>query len=119
MYLTRRRKGSQEDELLAYWRKANHIRGWFERNTYTGFINNCEYHPISRDDLACLRKDCLLVKSDPEQAPEVLSTQEGFFFGSTDYDDEYFESTDRTIEMITEVLNTISNDDELFYHAWW
>lgn len=49
MYLTCRAKsGSSEHELLAYWRKANHIHGWFERNATDGCIENCEYYPVCR-----------------------------------------------------------------------
>lgn len=46
MYLTKRRPGTEGAELLAYWRKANHIHGWFERNTTDGYIENCELYCI-------------------------------------------------------------------------
>ncbi|MEG0303961.1 hypothetical protein, partial [Gordonibacter sp.] len=77
MYLTRKAKGGNaEHELLAYWRKANHIHGWFERNTTDGYIENCEYYPVCRQDLVCLMDDCRLVKNDRFLAPKLLPVQE-------------------------------------------
>ena len=38
MWLTKRKKVTQEDELM-YWRKANQIRGWFCNNV-DGFTDN-------------------------------------------------------------------------------
>ena len=110
MYLTRRAKGENaEHELLAYWRKANHIHGWFERNTSDGYIETCEYYP-----------DCRLVEDDRFLAPELLPVQEGFFFGAFGYEDDYYtQCIDETVSMLERVLKETGEDDELFYHAWW
>lgn len=121
MYLTRRAKGQNaEHELLAYWRKANHIHGWFERNTTDGYIENCECYPVCRQDLVCLMDDCRLVKDDRFLAPKLLPVQDGFFFGSFGYGDEYYtDCIDQTISMLERVLEESGEDEELFYHAWW
>lgn len=121
MYLTRKAKGGNaEHELLAYWRKANHIHGCFERNTTDGYIENCEYYPVCRQDLVCLVNDCRLVKDDRFLAPKLLPVQEGFFFRAFGYGDEYYtDCIDQTIGMLERVLEETSEEDELFYHAWW
>ncbi len=120
MYLTKRRRGSEDDrELVAYWRKANQIHGWFERNTCDGYIENCECYPVCIGDLECLMADCRLVMEKPGCAPQVLPTTEGFFFGGASYDDCYFENVQATIEQIGRVIADAAEDDELFYHAWW
>ena len=88
MYLTKRRRGSEDDrELVAYWRKANQIHGWFERNTCDGYIENCECYPVCIGDLECLMADCRLVMEKPGCAPQVLPTTEGFLFVGASYDD--------------------------------
>ena len=120
MYLTKRRKGnSEEAELVGYWRKANQIHGWFERNVAHGYIENCEMYPVCLDDLNCLVEDCKLVMGERAKAPEVLPCEEGFFFGGQLYDDYYFENIAATIDMIGKVIAEATDADELFYHAWW
>ena len=44
MYLTSNKRG----EVL-YWRKANHIHGWFERKIKG--VRNQLNHPLKADDL--------------------------------------------------------------------
>ena len=120
MYLTKRRRGSDaEQELVAYWRKANQIHGWFERNLADGYIENCELYPVCLENLNCLMSDCGLVLSDRSKASDVLPCEEGFFFGSQVYDDYYFENLAETERMLAQVISDTTDDDELFYHAWW
>lgn len=120
MYLTKRRRGANpEDELVAYWRKANHIHGWFERNVSDGCIENCELYPVCLNDLNCLMSDCKLVKEDRTKAATILPTEEGFFFGGTEYGERYFEGIDCTISQLEKVIAEAQEEDELFYHAWW
>lgn len=120
MYLTKRRRGSgAEQELVAYWRKANQIHGWFERNVTDGYIENCELYPVCLENLNCLMSDCRLVLSDHSKASDVLPCEEGFFFGSQVYDDCYFENVAETERMLAQVISEAADDEELFYHAWW
>ena len=122
MYLTKRSASARDEqgEMVAYWRKANHIHGWFERNTTDGYIENCEYYPVCRQDLVCLMDDCKLVKGNRFLAPKLLPVQEGFFFGAFGYGDEYYtDCIDQTISMLEHVLKETGEEDELFYHAWW
>lgn len=98
MYLTKRNATArdEQDEMVAYWRKANHIHGWFERNVAYGELENCEPYPVSFEQLMSLGITCQLVKANPESAPVLLPRQEGFFFGSSEYDDDYFMDVDET-----------------------
>jgi hypothetical protein len=55
-----------------------------------------------------------------ELAQELLPTQDGFFFGSTDYDKWYIEELKSTIKQIDKVLETTDFDHEnICYSAWW
>lgn len=54
---------------------------------------------------------------DPSIAKELLPTQGGFFFGSTDYDEYYVEQIADTIDIITRVLETTDFDKEMIYYV--
>lgn len=119
MYLTKNRPGTDGCELLGYWRKANHVHGWFERNTSDGYIENCELYPVCRGDLICLMGDCRKVLDDPSCAARVMPREDGFFFGGQAFDSDHFETLDETIEIVNRALEKVDEWDELFYHAWW
>jgi hypothetical protein len=65
-----------------------------------------------------LRNRCTDVLSDRGLAQELLPTQNGFFFGSTEYDEDYFEELERTEKELTEVLRD-GTWDYLEYQASW
>ena len=53
-------------------------------------------------------------------ANELLPTEGGFFFGSTDYDDWYFEVVQEVTDKFTEILNDFDFDEnELIMDCWW
>lgn len=60
-----------------------------------------------------------LVIANPELAQEHLPTQDGFFFGSTDYDEYYAHDLQHTISTIDRVLQKAPDDVVLFYHSSW
>ena len=60
------------------------------------------------------------VISNPEIAEELLPTQSGFFFGSTNYDQWYLDDLEETVEIIDKVLETTDFENEhIVYSAWW
>lgn len=60
------------------------------------------------------------VIDNPELAQEMLPTQSGFFFGSTDYDEHYINELESTISQINKILETTDFDNEsIAYSAWW
>jgi hypothetical protein len=85
-----------------YWRKANAIHQWFVDNVQNG-DDNCGAYLVSQRDLVALRSLCaeLLANKDPKAAAENLPPQEGFFFGSTEIDEEYWQDLQHTVEHIT------------------
>ena len=57
---------------------------------------------------------------DASLAEELLPTQEGFFFGSKDYNEWYINDLEETIEQINNILETTDFDkQEIVYSAWW
>lgn len=57
--------------------------------------------------------------ANAEEIDQLLPTQSGFFFGSTDYDDWYMEGIDMTIEQIEKILAEDNGDYEYVYQASW
>ena len=58
--------------------------------------------------------------ANPEIAEELLPTQSGFFFGSTNYDQWYIADIEETIDILTKVLETVDFDKEMVvYSASW
>lgn len=58
--------------------------------------------------------------TNPELCEDILPTQEGFFFGSTEYDEYYLEDIKNTVEQLETILDTIDFDEyELYYGSSW
>lgn len=106
-----------------YWRKANAIHQWFVDNIQNG-NDDCEDYRVMQKDIQLLietlkevynslcDKEMITKKvkdgtieyeikvfkeEDLEKAKELLPTQEGFFFGGTEYDEYYFEQIKDTL----------------------
>ena len=86
-----------------YWRKANQIHNWFVEHVQGG-VDNCQEYYVDKEILADLMNVCGEVIADPSKAEELLPSSGGFFFGSTDYDEWYWENVKRTHEELKELL---------------
>ena len=107
------------EEDVGYWRKANAIHKWFVDNVQNG-VDDCKDYYVPKEKLEELLDICKKVKENHELAKELLPTTNGFFFGSIDYDEYYFEDIENTIKIIED---TFSDYDKLlheyFYHSSW
>lgn len=87
-------------EEVGYWRKANQIHKWFVDNVQNG-VDNCGEYKVEEDQLANLLETCkLILDKDPGKASVLLPVQSGFFFGSTNYDLDYFKDLENTVKII-------------------
>lgn len=107
-------------ERVMYWRKANQIHNWFVQNVQNGEDDCKEYYVSYKQlqELALLCKKVLLEKEmlqETKIAKVLIPTQSGYFFGSTDYDDYYFEDIKETIE----ALENIDPESDYYYRASW
>jgi len=110
------------EEEVGYWRKANQIHKFFIDLTNDG-VDDCSEIYVDTENLDELLEKCKAIKEDNTKAEELLPTSSGFFFGSTEYDEWYFEQIDDTIEILEELFLEKNEkgylDSELYYRASW
>ena len=103
---------------VAYWRKANQIHKWFVDHVQDG-KDDCEEYRVTRDQLQLLVDNCKLVLMNKEEAKTLLPRQEGFFFGSYEYDEYYWFDIQDTIEQLEKVLNEYPEEWDFQYQSSW
>jgi hypothetical protein len=86
---------------IAYWRKANSIHGWFVRNVQED-RDDCQESYVELDKLEELYKlvTRLLEERDEGLAAELLPSVSGFFFGSVDYNEDYWQDLQDTKDQL-------------------
>ncbi len=103
---------------VAYWRKANQIHKWFVDHVQDG-NDDCKEYRVTRDQLQLLVDNCKLVLMHKEEAKTLLPRQEGFFFGSYEYDEYYWFDIQDTIEQLEKVLNEYPEEWDFQYQSSW
>ena len=103
---------------VAYWRKANGIHQWFVDKCQDG-NDDCRAAYVSRDKLTELLNICKQITADNSLAEELLPTQGGFFFGSTEYDEWYFNDIKTTISELESVLADTPEEWWFEYQSSW
>ena len=134
-------------EEVGYWRKANAIHRWFVENVQNDIDDCDRYEVDKEQLEALLsicleiknsvRMERGLVRNgekfvdgewepimeegeymiNSEVARDLLPTQEGFFFGGTEYDQWYMQDIIDTIDIITKVLETTDFDREMITYC--
>lgn len=137
-------------QSVGYWRKANQIHNWFVGNVQDGvddcgkyevtedkltaLLNTCERvlensklisGKICNGQILKNRKwqDVIedgLVIENPATAMVYLPTCSGFFYGSTEYDEYYYNDVKETVDIIEKVLSETDFEHEIvMYQASW
>lgn len=122
------------EENIAYWRKANQIHKWFVDNIQEGKDDCKSYYVSIEDIKKLYEKckeikEKAIIKEGKikngeklengkwipiieegkyieniEEIADILPTESGFFFGSTNYDEWYLEQIDYTINIFEEII---------------
>lgn len=103
-------------EDAAYWRKANAIHQWFVEHVQDG-VDDCKEYFVSDDDLINLLKTVDTVLEHKEKAPELLPTKDGFFFGNTEYNEDYFSDLAYTRNVLRELAE--HKKGTYYYQSSW
>lgn len=107
----------------AQWRKANQIHKWFVDNVQRGNDDCGEYY-VSYEQLLQLKKLCgRILKEDNldkriECAKRLLPVSEGFFFGSQEYDDMYFDDIKYTYDTLSKLKPAGLREDFRYLSSW-
>ena len=118
-----KKKISSIVEEVCYWRKANQIHRWFVENCQEG-VDDCKEYYVSFEQLEKLVSICetvLAAKNDVLSA-SLLPPQQGFFFGSYEFDDWYYENVSNTIDQLKEcIINATvdSGSKDYYYSSSW
>lgn len=140
-------KISAIEEEIMYWRKANAIHSWFINNCADGVDDCKEVYieieqiqelvDLCKQVLSkCKLKDGMITNGqkmtpngwedikepgkyvvNAEEAHELLPTTEGFFFGSTDYDEWYIQDLKDTVKALEPYLEK-DEDGKYRYGNW-
>lgn len=110
--------GSDEQSYSkeAYFRKYNFLLPFF------GYEDNCSDMPILKSQIRQLAEACraVLKERNPQYSNDWLPTVEGFFFGSTDYNDNYYEKVEAVKKWAEELsVREWDKDMVLILHRWW
>ena len=120
--LEKRAGGASVEAVAVYWRKANAIHQWFVDNCADG-VDDCRPVYVSTDHLKELLARINEALATPTDVDEILPTTSGFFFGSTEYDDFYWEDLKHTKTEIEKLLKLSEEDEEhlisFIYQASW
>ena len=121
-------KGLNSDEFknikgltfeVGYWRKVNEIHAWFVKNLGEG-NDDCNEIYVTKEDFESLLDLVNQVLKNHNLAGELLPTEDGFFFGETEYNEYYFENLKYTKELLEKILNKNDfNNFNYYYHASW
>lgn len=135
---------------VAYWRKANQIHKWFVENVQNNIddcgeyivpkekleelikvceevINNSELidgkinngKVYKNGEWEPIVEEGKVIK-DSSKAEELLPTANGFFFGSTDYDEYYLNKVQYTLDTLKEILESTNfEESEITYNSSW
>ena len=96
-------------EEILYYRKVNFLIPFFEDSVLyeeMGFILSS----VHKDKIKNLIDSCEMVLKNRKKAPEILPTEGGFFFGSTEYDDYYFKCVQEVLSNFKELLKDFEED---------
>lgn len=134
-------------EEIMYWRKANAIHHWFVENVQHGVDDCGEYPVSWEQlKMLCAQCASVLavahttpgklheatiysggtvtenwvdgdVITNPAAVAAILPTQEGFFFGGTDYNEWYLDSIRETYDVLSKELTEETNEFAQYYYS--
>ena len=104
---------------VAYWRKVNFIYAYFDSKGLLDHESECAWADV--EDIKDIIQRCKKVLADKDDATndELLPTQSGFFFGSTEYDSWYYDDAKNTIKQLKKVLRGLKDDEQLYIAFSW
>lgn len=111
----------KKSKEIGYFRKVNFLVRYFE-DLGLDTTNQVPLQ-INKEDVEILLHRCNQVLEDHSRASELLPTMSGFFFGSTEYNEYYFEDVKMVRDYIKNTLipefNNLGEDEEITFGIWY
>ena len=115
IFLTKKKRTN-----IGYFRKVNFLVKFFEDKGFD--VPNQTPLAIMREDAEELLSKCEEVLKDHSKGPELLPTMSGFFFGSTDYNDYYYDAVEAVRDYVKDKLlpefDTLEEDEDIYFETW-
>lgn len=105
-------------EEVMYWRKFNALHKWFVDNVQEG-VDDCKESFVDESDLKMLLETLTYVYENKDSAETILPTSQGFFFGSDDIDEYYWEEVKSTIIQLKDLLEEDNKGASFYYRSSW
>ena len=114
-------KKTRDSKKLAYFRKINFLIPFIE-DYYNINLENCKDVEIDKECIEELLIRCKQVLEDSSKAEELLPVKGGFFFGSTEYDQNYFKDVqlvkDTCIDLLEE-FSSLEDGKYITFSIWY
>ena len=106
------------DCISWYWRKANQIHNWMVNNVQSG-NDDCGLYEVSISQILELHKEITFAMATKDSSK--LPPTAGFFFGSTEVDDWYWEDLADTKKYLEEMQDLFEDNPQtqFFYCSSW
>lgn len=104
---------------IGYFRKVNFLMSFFN------YYDNCVFRKVEKSELEDLRERCYKILSAKKKerqalAEDLLPTQSGFFYGSTEYNEYYFDDVKEVKEWVEGVLENLDDKKEqVLMYCWY
>ena len=116
IYLTKKKCSE-----IGYFRKVNFLVNFFKKKGFD--VPNQIPLAIKREDAEELLSKCEEVLKDHSKGPELLPTMSGFFFGSTDYDNYYYDDVKAVRNYVKDKLlpefDTLEEEENIYFEIWY
>lgn len=105
------------DKEVLYYRKVNFLFAYFADE---GTMINEVFSMVTKDDVLDIINRCRFILENHDLANELLPTQAGFFFGSTDYDEYYYHDVECVLKKFEEELLPLFDEgwNVYVYFSW-
>ena len=116
--LERNFKSIETKYQVGYFRKFNALHSYIVDNFADG-VDDCKEVYLSKEEIKTIISTLKSVNED--NASKVLPTQKGFFFGSQEYDEWYFEDVKYAIDLFEKMLKVLETKKgwSAYYQASW
>ena len=111
----------ERHKIVGYFRKVNFLVYYFKE---LGFdVENQTPLYITKEQVEELKNRCEKVLNNHTLAKDLLPTMKGFFFGSTEYDENYYNDVKQVLQYCETTLlpmfDELDNREGIYFNTWY